>query len=164
MGVARALRLPISGLLLAAATGCGGPAQVRYRESLEAAPDPAAHAVHSRRLAELMRGFERLQHERLPRAMDVRLEEQRRAAAIAEVAQAMVESADRIADAAAESDFDDEERAEFLRLAGSLKHEALQLAERGPELGPDELRARSAAIEATCDQCHQRFRIPGRVP
>lgn len=149
-------RCGIAGLLLAA---CGGPAYLRYEEQLEQTPAPATHAVHDQRLAEVMRSLDRLQRERLPQALDVALEEERRAREVAQVAQAMATSAERIA-AAAPADLDDAERAEFLRLARELQQRALRLATDTATLTPDERRVRLREIDSTCDDCHGRFRIP----
>ena len=72
----------------------------------------------------------------------------------------MAESAERIQGAAPHLDLDAAERAEFLRLAGRLRQQALELAEAAPRLSPPEIRARAESIEATCARCHDRFRIP----
>jgi cytochrome c556 len=140
--------------------GCGGPAQLRYEEDLERTPAPAAHGVHSERLAELMRGLERLSQERLPRAMDVSGERERRADEIASVARAMADSAQRIAGVADALSLAGEERAAFLELAAELQRHCRQLSEDAPDLTPEELRRRAHEIDGTCGACHGRFRIP----
>jgi cytochrome c556 len=145
------------GLLLAA---CGGPAALRYEEQLERTPESAAHAVHGQRLADVMRSLDRLSSERLPKAMDVEVEEGRQAREVARVARAMADSAARIP-AAAPADLDDGERAEFLSLARALEQQTQRLVVDAAKLTPDERRARLQAIDTTCDACHRRFRIPG---
>lgn len=152
--------LPFVALAAARLLGCGAPAQVRYEESLERTPPPAAHAVHGERLDELMRGLERLRSERLPQAMDVREAGNRRADQIATVARAMAASAARIAEAADQGSLDESQRREFAALAEELAQRSRRLADDAPRLEPDALRARLAGIEATCDACHRRFRIP----
>ena len=152
----------VSSLLmnLTLAIGCGGPAQLRYEAALEETPEPAAHAIHDERLAVLMRDLDRLRDERLPKALDMREEQDRRAREVAGVARAMADSAARIP-AALPSELDAEQQAEFRSLAASLERLCAQLAEDAPRLGVDQRRARLAEIAATCDRCHGRFDIPG---
>lgn len=151
-------------LLACAALGCGAPRQVRYEEELERTQPAAAHAVHSQRLAELMRGLEWLRVERLPQNMELSVQVERRAEQIAEVARSMQASAARIPDASAEAGLDPEERREFARLARLLEEQAGALVADAPHLSPDELRERASAIQSTCDACHLRFRIPEASP
>jgi cytochrome c556 len=162
----RIRRIPGLGLALlaCAALGCGAPRQLRYEEELERTPPAAAHAVHSQRLAELMRGLERLRGERLPQNMEVSVQEERRAEQIAEVARSMQASAARIPNAAAEAGLDAEERQDFAGLARQLEEQAGALVADATRLSPDELRERADAIQGTCDACHQRFRIPEASP
>jgi len=147
------------GLLLGSALGCSAPAQVRYEERLERVPAPAEHAVHSARLVELMRALDRLRGERLPQALEVGIERERRAEAIREVALGMARSAARIPDAASGT-LDAAERAEFEALARELEHRALEVADAAPRLSTDALEDRVRALEATCNRCHSRFRLP----
>jgi cytochrome c5 len=148
-----------AGLLLASAPGCRGPAQVRYEEQLDRTPAPAAHAVHSERLAELMRSLDRLRDERLPQAMEVGVERRRRAEALREVALGMARSAARIPDAAPAA-LDAPERAEFDALASELEQRAQGVADAAPRDPTAALEERVRALEATCDRCHARFRVP----
>jgi cytochrome c556 len=106
-----------------------------------------------------MRRLERLRDDRLPRNMDVRAEEERRAERIAKIALAMAQAADRIPDAASDVSLDPAQQAEFARLANALRQEAQKLAEAAPGLSSAEMQAQADAIDATCDQCHQQFRI-----
>lgn len=152
----RSALLCIAGWLTAA--GCGGPAQLRYEESLEITPAPAAHAVHGRRLLPLMRELDRLRTERLPKALDVAAEEERQAAEIARVARAMADSAAWIPEAIPSS-LDDRQRVEFLELAGRLQRQTARLADEAGRLTPDERRAALAEMDSTCDSCHARFGI-----
>lgn len=140
--------------------GCSAPAQVLYEEDLARTPPPAAHAVYSDRLGELMQSLEGLSRDRLPRAMDVRGEEERRADEIAAVARAMADSAGQIADAGDELGLAALEREEFLALGGELHRLCQQLADEAPALALGALRARAREITDTCDRCHARFRIP----
>ncbi len=157
--------LAVGALVLVACTApalvaCTAPAQVRYEEELARTARPAAHAVYSDRLAELMRGLERLSRERLPRAMDVRREEERRADEIASIASAMAVSAAQIADASNGLQLAGAERDAFLELASELRRRCQSLADGAPDLAFDVLRERAAEITDTCDRCHDRFRIP----
>ncbi len=146
-------------LLLGSAPGCRGPAQVRYEQQLERTPEPAAHAVHGERLAELMRALDRLRGERLPQAMEVGVERDRRAEAVREVALGMARSAARIADAAP-GPLDAAERAEFDALARELEQRARGVADAAPHASTAALEERLRALEATCNRCHDRFRLP----
>lgn len=147
-------------LALPVAVACALPAQIRYEESLETAPGAARHGLDSERLDELMRRLERLYVARLPQAMDVPGAERRSAEEVARLARALGESAELIEGVAPELGLDDAERAEFVRLARRLRERSLDLAESATALSPDELRARARGIEATCNDCHDRFRIP----
>jgi len=145
-------------LLASLALACGGPLQQRYEEELAETPAPAAHAVHGMRLAELMRGLERLRSERLPQAMDVETERESRAQLVSEVALAMADSAERIPEATEVATLDPDRRREFLERAEALRRGALALAQRAGRRPPVSLDADVAALEATCQGCHQRFR------
>lgn len=145
---------------LAMLLACRGPAVVRYEEALERTPAPSAHAVHEDRLATLMREVDRLRDERLPQAIDPRAEQARQAREIARVATAMAESAARIP-AARPPGLDPAREAELRELAAAFEQASRRLAEDAPRLSPRGLRARLAEIDATCDRCHGRFRIPG---
>jgi len=139
---------------------CRGPAQWRYEERLAGTPGPTAHGVHEERLAVLMRDLGRLRDQRLPKAFDVREEEGQRAREIARVLQAMAESAPEIS-AAEPGRLGAAESEEFRALAEAMRHSAARLAEDAPHLSVNELRIRMAEIDATCNHCHGRFRIPG---
>jgi cytochrome c556 len=147
---------------LAVALGCGGPAQWRYEEALQQTAEPAAHGVHDERLTIVMRDLERLRDERLPKAFDMREEQDRRAREVARVAQAMAESAARIP-AALPPDLDAQGQADFRALAAELERMCAQLAEEAPRLTAKQRRSRLTQIDATCNQCHGGFRIPGVV-
>jgi cytochrome c556 len=151
-------RRAVLALALVAAAACQRPAAIRYEQELEATPPPAEHAVHGARLRELMRGLDRLARERLPQAMDLRAERARRLAGVADVAGAMADSAARIDTASAEIEIDAARRGALLALAADLERDARALAQDAPRLGDEALRARVAALEATCDACHRRFR------
>jgi cytochrome c556 len=132
----------------------------RYEEALEQTPEPAAHAVHGERLAVLMRELDRLRSERLPKPLDLREAEDRQAREVSRVAQAMAESAAQIPNAEP-ADLTAGARADFAALAESLQRLCARLAEEAPRLSADQRREQLAEIDATCDGCHSRFRIPG---
>ena len=163
------------GLLAALAAlgpGCGAAPRVQYEERMADTSREAVHGVHSDRLSELMGGLARLQAERLPQAMDVGIEERRRAQEIAGVARSMARSGEQIAPAAQLqlAGLDDSARTDFQRLADALVRSANQLAEDAVEVDAanpvrlDELRARLGEIESICHQCHSQFRIPRALP
>jgi hypothetical protein len=141
------------------AVACHPPAIVRYEDTLETTPPPAAHGVHEQRLALLMRDLGRLRDERLPQQIDPADMEAHQAREVAGVARALADSAAHIADAVPEG-LDPSERAGFLALAESLRTASLDLARDAAVLPAAGLQSKLAAIDATCDACHSRFRIP----
>jgi cytochrome c556 len=153
----------VIGLILGISTlsGCRGPAQHRYEEELESAPESAQHAAHGRRLRELMRSLDRLVRERLPVTMDVETPQTMRVHEIASVALALAESAERIPDAARDLPLEEDERVEFVALAEVLREHAQRLGESATSSSPKEVQQQLEAIQATCGDCHQRFRLPG---
>lgn len=158
-------RAPAAGLVwawvsLAAVFACAGPASWRYQEALDAAPPAATHALHDERLRDLMRDLERLRTERLPQAFDVHGAQQRRIRDLVAAARALSASAARIPSALPEA-LEAEDRQAFRALAGQLQHLADDLAEQAPALSVPQQRERLFAIDATCSDCHRRFRIPG---
>ena len=144
--------------------GCGGPAQLRYEQEAARAAPSAEHAVHSRRLAQVMRELDALRTERLPQAIDPRAEEARRAEEVAEVARAMAAAADRIPESAADVGLEGEEREAFLALAESLARRSRRLAEDAGRIDSVAIDVRLRTIEEDCAACHDRFRIPRVVP
>jgi len=153
--MARMARLLATALL--AAPACGPPAQLRYEARLDRTPAPARHAVHSERLQELMRSLDALSLERLPQAMDVEVERERRAEEIAAVARAIADTARKIPVATAGIELDADEREAFERSAVLLSERAEQLGRDGAMLTPEEIRGGVDAIEATCKGCHRQF-------
>jgi cytochrome c556 len=148
-------------LIGAAAVACAPAGGGRYRDVLEDAPAPAAHAVHSERLVEVMRGLAALAGDRLPQAMDLQTPGARRREEIASVARAMADSADALRGAAPDAGLDDDERAEFAHLATRLRDDASALA-AAAESGPlADLPERAEAVRDTCRACHRSFGIPG---
>jgi len=138
---------------------CRGPALWRYEDAVDRTPPAAAHAVHEERLAELMRSVDRLRVERLPQALDPRVEQARQAREVERIARAMAESAAEIPDAEPPG-LSPAQRADFLALAASLREASTGLADDASRTGPDAWQTRLDEIDATCDRCHGRFRIP----
>jgi cytochrome c556 len=134
---------------------------VRYREQLGHASPGARHALHAERLQQLMRSLDRLSRERLPQAMDLETERERRVRAISEVAGALAGSADGILEAAPEAELSESERADFERLAVQLRQRALERERDAPGLTDAQARSQLEAIDQTCASCHARFRPPG---
>jgi hypothetical protein len=147
---------------LAAAQACAGPAEQRYEEELARTPPAAEHAVHAARLAELMRGLERLTDERLPQALDLETERARRAERVGVAARAVADSAAQIPEAADAfvAALEPAERAVFAGLAETLEARAQSLAEEAGSLSGPALTARLEGLRGVCDGCHLRFRIP----
>ncbi len=149
--IARCVALVLVGL------ACAPQAPSRDPATLPAAGE---HAIYSEQLTERMRALDALTRERLPQALDVRAALAPRIGEVADACRAIARSADAIAEAAEQLDLTASERTQFVALAGTLRQRALRLAERAPELSTDALRGEVERIEATCDRCHARFRIP----
>lgn len=150
--------LPCAMLLVLLA--CAPPARVRYEERLEASTPAEAHAVHAERLAEVMRGLDRLLEERLPRAMDETWERERRVDELTAVAGAIAESARQIHGRADGRDWSHAEQRAFAGRALLLEQRADALAEDAATLSPEEIGVRVAGIREVCAGCHSRFRDP----
>ncbi len=146
------------GLLVAVA--CRGPALLEYEAELAATPASAVHAVHEERLVTVMRDMERLRRARLPKPIDPQADARERASEVARVAEALAASATRIV-AAAPPGLNAEQADLFRAFAESLREASLRFAEEAFVLPQAEHRARWAEIDATCQGCHGRFRIPG---
>ena len=146
----------IGGLVLLA-LACSGLGRLGYERSLEHTAPAASHAVHDARLQEVMRSLERLRAERLPKAMDVGSEVNVRRDEIAQVAHAMAESA---RDIAPPSWLSPEQTAEFVDQAERFGRLAAELADAAPRLPSQALREHVATLQASCDDCHGRCRVP----
>lgn len=160
MGMRRLVLLLLAAWL--ATSGCRGPALWRYEKRVDESPPSAVHGVHQQRLQQLMDDLDRLRNERLPRAFDVRSEEERRAREVARVAGDLANSATQIP-AAAPAGLDERERAAFLALARELEQRTRRLAEQAESLTPEQRGTLLEEIDATCASCHRRFRIPRNV-
>jgi cytochrome c556 len=143
--------------------GCEGPAAWRYEQAVETTPPSAAHAVHESRIRAIMSDIERLREERLPKAFELEQGEDARANEIAGVARAMAESAARIREAEPRG-LGNREQQEFLALAARLEERAGALADDARALTPEQRGTRLSEIDALCDACHTRFRIPNGDP
>lgn len=147
--------------VLCLAASCGRPSQLEYEERLRSDPPSAQHAAHSKRLAALMRGLDRVRSERLPKAMDPRIEQERRAGEIRGVARAIAASARAIGDVGPTLELDEDEQLEFVKQSEELRTRAEALVEATRQLDYDEWRTRLDAIDETCRDCHGRFRPGG---
>lgn len=145
------------------ASGCARPAQVEYERRLDATPPAARHAVYSDRIRELMDALDRLENERLPQAMDVSRERQRRIADVRRLALEMAASAAQITETAEES-LEPGARPEFAAYADELAQRTRELADSARTLTPAEMSQRVASIRGVCNGCHARFRIPLEPP
>jgi cytochrome c556 len=141
------------------AGACGGPAPLRYEEEVERTPAPVRHAVHDRRLGQVMTDLDRLRSARLPQAMEKQAEVERIARELERIARAMAESARQIGEAVP-AGLDPDEQRDFRALAAALERQSEALADELEQLTPLQRRERLMAIDATCGACHARFRIP----
>lgn len=107
-----------------------------------------------------MRELDQLSRERLPQAMDLGQERNRRLYQVARVASAIAQSASLLEDAVSAAPLTRDERRAFAKHAEALRSRARTLAEQAQHLSPTAIRARAAQLEETCAGCHQRFRIP----
>lgn len=141
------------------ALACTRPGQLDYEAEARETPAVAQHAVHSDRVRELMAGLERLERGRLPQAMDVRLELDRRREEIARTARKLALGAAELADLAATLEGLAGDRETFIGFARALERDSAALAEDVPTLPVSAIRERATAIRADCDRCHARFRL-----
>lgn len=153
------MKLLVTLFLIMFATACVQSAQTHYQHELDAADAAAAHAIHNQRLQQLMRGLGRLSDERLPKAMNVDLERDRRVDEIVAISRTMATSAASIPDVTANDSLNEDERRTLTELASALEDQALELSRRAPELSIAELRTSLDRISQTCDACHEQFRL-----
>jgi len=117
----------------------------------------AARSEHARQIERLrasMRQLGRIRDERLPQAMDSRLDRDARVEAIARSARQIAVWAERAALDAP----DGPESLEFRSRADTLARLSLDLARRAPTYSDAQLRDRLSAIDATCSSCHRQLR------
>ncbi len=109
-----------------------------------------------------MRGLERLTEERLPQALDVEAARESRLESVREVALAVADSAQGIADAVDELEprLDPAARAQFVALADALGARARDLASDVRGLSGATLEERFDELHTVCDRCHAQFRLP----
>jgi len=150
-----ASRLAAAVLALAAA-GC----TARPRSG-SAVPEEAlaVHVVQGDRLRANMKRLDGLRGARLPQELDRERESVFQPGDAARSAAQIAETAAHIADSAPLADLSSEERVVFLGLADELRTRATSLAADAPELSAAALRERYAELDASCDSCHQRFRL-----
>jgi cytochrome c556 len=152
------LRRAFATIGVVTALACAGSRDGRIEGRPGATSPAAVHAVESQRLVERMRDLDRLAGTRLPQALDVEAALEPRADEVAEVARAIAESAAHIPDAAPPLAAPEQEA--FLALAEALRVRGLALAEAAERREEETMRRRAAELEATCAQCHDRFRLP----
>jgi len=111
-----------------------------------------------------MHGIERFSKERLPQAMDSETEWRRRIADVVLVSAAIAESADLIFEAIAARGLEDDENAELIDLARSMRRQALDLSQSAPVISISELRRKVSALDATCNGCHGKYRQEPLLP
>ncbi len=146
-------------LVILAAVACRGADRLPSESEAAKAPAPARHAVHSERIQALMGGLDRLQRGRLPQAMDLELERDRRIREVQNAARELASSARVLAELAPTLDLDSAERETFAAFARLLEQDARALAEAAPTLSAAAMHERAAEIRVDCDRCHERFRL-----
>jgi len=152
-------RAAVCAAVLALAVACTRPTQLVYDAEVAETPVGARHAVHSERIRELMAGLDRLERGRLPQAMDVELERDRRIDDVARAARDLAESAGELADLAPKLDLDAVKREAFVGHARALERDTRALADEAPVLSVAAMRERTLAIRTDCDRCHDQFRV-----
>lgn len=160
-------RLLLTGLALMAilSAACRETARERHERSLANAGEPARHAIQSLRLREWMQQVVALHHARLPQALDLRLERERRIREVQSLARALAESARLIPRALTEIQLTPARDREFRDLARSLETRSRRLQEEVEMLSVPEIERRMEEIQATCESCHTRFRnLPAVSP
>jgi cytochrome c556 len=111
-----------------------------------------------------MQELDRARRGRLPQELDEVRAIALHSEEIARIARALADAATRIESAAPLATLDASDREAFHRLASSLRERAGALAADARTLPPADLRARLAEIDATCDDCHRRYRDPPDAP
>ena len=144
-------------LLVLTAAGC----TARPR-SQGAVPEDAfaGHVIHGDQLRATMQQLDTLRSARLPQELDRDRVGVFQPGDAAHTAAQIAESAARIANSAPLAELSPEQRRDFLDLADALREQAAALAADAPSLTTAALRARYAELDASCDTCHQRFRLP----
>jgi cytochrome c556 len=140
------------------AIACTQPGELAHEPEAVQAPPAMRHAVQSERMRELMASLHRLERGRLPQAMDVELERQRRIEDIARTARDLATAAATLAELASELEHTEADREAFVGFARALERDSASLAEDAPTLSAAAVRARARAIRADCERCHARFR------
>ena len=141
--------------------GCRGPAPLRVEQELERAPASAERAVHGPRLSQLMHELDQLRQEDLRREDDLHGDQRHR---VGQIARSMADAAERIPEAASDVGLAGEEREAFTALALSLARRTRRLADDAEDIDAIAVQVRLDSIEANCEACHERFRIPRVVP
>ena len=154
-------------LVLAAAAVCVlawtlpacGPARGKdYRALLLETGKPALHAIHSQRLADVMRHLDDLALERLPQELDPHTERERQMDEIEEIAVSLARTCEHIADALSENDMSAADHELYLILASRLGDQAGQLGDCAAEREVVRVEEAMEQMTATCNACHSLFR------
>jgi cytochrome c556 len=141
--------------------GCTRPALLAEEATIAETPVVTRHAVFSERVRDRMAALDELHRARLPQAMDVELERDRRALEVAEAARDLAEAAAELASLAPELSLDPAARERFASLARALERDSRSFAADAPILSDAAMRERARAIRGDCDRCHERFRAGG---
>ncbi|NNL66672.1 MAG: cytochrome c [Myxococcales bacterium] len=150
------LALTAAGVLVA----CQGSAPDAYEEELAREPAASRHAVHSERLAEVMKSLDRLANERLPPEMDVETASGPWVAELVDVSEAIARSSEQIPQAAFQASLTRSEHVTFHQAAALLRERALRIAREAETMTPAERRGAVLDLRESCEGCHQDFRAP----
>lgn len=128
----------------------------------EGVSGPAAHGVHSDELRGAMREMEARSKEDVAAEMYTGSPTVRPAMDnVAQSARAIARTADHIPDILASVNMASDDRREFLGLAARLGTQARELESQARDGNAAAARRTKERLNATCDACHSRFRIPG---
>jgi len=140
---------------------CARPVPRADEAEIAGTPVAARHAVFSERIRDRMAALDQLHRARLPQAMDLDVERDRRVEEITHAARGLAEAAAALAELAPELDLDPAARERFVGFARALERDGLAFAADAPTLSVAAMRERASAIRADCDRCHERFRAGG---
>ncbi len=138
---------------------CAPTARQRYNRQLAQTGKPAQHAIHSERLEEVMNELDELALARMPQELDPDTERARQSREITKLAAGLADAAQRIPDSVAADELNNQERELFTKLASQLHTQATELELSASKLSPSQLEQRLDRIIATCNACHDQFRM-----
>jgi cytochrome c556 len=155
------MRASVLILSLMSVASCGTSPPGMAPRALPDTGNPALHAVQNARLHALMTEMNSLMFDRMRTELDIDRERRRRAAQIAEVAQAMSRTIDGVLATLPSLDLAPGEQETFAALANKLRGQAGQLEKQARRNYVDAIPQTLDQMTLTCTACHELFRKTG---